>query len=76
MNKLDNWGAILWKRWEKAQQVDKIIGFWAEDNNEFEVTVPAQLRDMLLAIQNWLSDFYTKVEDLQAKIKNIQHFFD
>jgi formylglycine-generating enzyme required for sulfatase activity len=76
MNKLEGWGAVLWRKWEKGNQGDTIQGFWVEDGSEFKIIIPYQLRDMIIEIQNWLSDFYIEVENLQSRINNIKHIFD
>ena len=53
---------LLWEKWKASRySPDTIIGYWAEDGNEYEVTVPAQLRDMLVKLQN------DKVDELKAK---------
>jgi len=76
MDRLEGWGAILWRKWEVGHIGSTIIGYRAEDNQKYEIIVPPQLRDLIVEIQNWLSGFYTTVEILQSKVNNIKHFFE
>lgn len=71
----NKWGAILWKKWEKGAILQEIIGYWAEDNNEYKITVPYQLRDMIIEMQNWLSDKYQKIQVAKKAIVDLEGFF-
>ena len=54
---------LLLPKWE-AHPTDetKIIGRWAEDFSLYEITVPHQLRDSILAMQHALPDLLPNVE--------------
>ena len=51
----------LIKLWE-ADPYDKtkIVGFWAEDNSPYEITVPYQLRDMIIKMQHQLPHLFNQ----------------
>lgn len=75
---LKGWGAILCYKWEIRHCIkeDKIIGYWAEDGNEYEIIVPNQLKEILVGIQNWLSDIYNDINKLKNEAKRLGHIFD
>ncbi len=57
-----NISSVVWERWIKHPTDEtKIIGEWAEDCSSYEITVPPQLRDTILLMQNTLSDRYVDV---------------
>jgi len=39
-------------KWQKSNDPNTIIGYWAEDNSPYEIICPEQLRDMLVKLQN------------------------
>ena len=43
-----------------------IIGFWTEDGTEYQITVPHQLRDKILLMQNALVERQEEIERLRA----------
>ena len=54
-NTLKNLGCILHAKWVKKEQTETIIiGKWAEDDSTYEITVPDQLRDSIVDMQNTL----------------------
>lgn len=70
-------GAILWMKWEKhPTSKDAIIGAWYEDGNHYNIIVPAQLRDIIISMQNWLSDIYLEMVSVKSKCKRIEDFFN
>lgn len=76
-NILPGWGAILWHRWEKhCSSKDVIVGCWYEDGNHYNIMVPTQLRDIIIQIQNWLSDIYVELEAAKSKCNRINNFFN
>jgi hypothetical protein len=76
MKDINNLSAILWKKWEKhPDTATMIIGFWAEDGNSYYISTPAQLRNIIVNMQNWLAEIYIKLENLKSQIKSsgLQH---
>lgn len=50
-----NMEPILWKKWEASRYENEhqiIIGEWNEDGNPYIISVPAQLRDMIIQLQH------------------------
>jgi len=69
-------GALLHKRWEADPSNESaIIGYWAEDYSEYRITAPPQLRDKLVAMQNWMSDKYCAIEDMKRNLTHAMRFF-
>jgi hypothetical protein len=50
-----------------------IVGYWAEDGNEFLITVPPQLRDQIVELQNLLASSYLELEMAEEKLRAIRH---
>ena len=70
---MDKYGALLHMRWQKSTKGSDIIdGHWAEDNSTYSITCPEQLRDLLVAMQNDLSDQYVALEDARRKVKGLE----
>ena len=67
------YGAILHRPWVQDSNNEGIIGFWAEDNSEYYIKVPYQLRDMIIEIQNWLHHIYVKVSRIQRNYDTVNH---
>ena len=65
---MDHLGATLHTPWKAGDKPDEIIGYWAEDLNTFTVTVPPQLRNDVLEIQNVLSKRYCEIDDLRKRL--------
>ena len=61
-------GALLHKPWEPGASPESIIGYWAEDGSPYEVTVPSQLRDLAVRLQNLLCKKYNAVEEIERKL--------
>lgn len=73
---MNEYDAILWEKWEAAKEPDEIIGYWAEDNNPYTIRVPAQLRNMIVEMQNCLADRRTEMvhyKDEAEKIETIMN---
>lgn len=52
-----NTEAILYRKWKTDKnRSDLIIGYWAEDDNPYEITVPCQLREEIVYLQNQAVD--------------------
>jgi len=62
MLNLKKYGALLHTAWKPKEAPDKIDACWAEDFSHFEIEVPHQLRDLLVDLQNELSEQYRKDE--------------
>lgn len=57
---------ILWAKWTTSKdrlkdRLNVIIGHWAEDDSHYAITVPIQLRDMIVELQN------KAVDEMDAK---------
>jgi hypothetical protein len=57
---IDYPGIAKWKK--HPTKPDVLIGTWAEDCNEYEITCPVQLRDAIIEMQNTLSLILKKNE--------------
>ena len=68
-------GAILHKAWEKGVGADSIVGYWAEDNSTYDITVPPQLRDLIITMQNMLCRKYMLVQELEHKLNEARRQF-
>ena len=66
-------GALFHKEWIAGQKDDEIEGYWAEDDTRYTITVPEQLRDMLLGMQNVLARKYRAVGALKHQAAGIGH---
>ena len=77
------WGAVLHRKWQPIQMPsgsddavqNRIKGFWSEDDTEYEITVPYQLRTQIIEIQNWLCDRYRDLCSARKKVCDIEAFF-
>lgn len=72
MNSLDHYAAVLHAKWKPGKEANVIIGEWAEDNCTYEVTVPPQLRNSLIALQNALSDRLAFTNTLRRELSKIE----
>ena len=70
------WDAILHKEWLKGGNEDEIIHFWAEDGSKEVLTVPHQLRNPLVEMQNWLSMKQQKIDALDIDLARARGFFE
>lgn len=70
------WGSLLWRKWENGFKENVIRGYWFEDGSEYQIIVPYQLRPKIIEIQNWLSSIYTKAEELEKKLNDIERWFN
>lgn len=69
MTQLSKFGAILNTRWYAAHDPGKIVGTWTEDNSPYELTVPRQLRECIVEMQNHVLELYECVKVQEAEIK-------
>ena len=75
-NPLNSLGAILASAWRaEPVQSDKIVGRWAEDDTPYEITVPAQLRDPIIAMQNTLFRKYAMIQEFRTKLARMESEF-
>lgn len=67
---MKGYGAILWAPWH-ASGMDKqtITGQWAEDGSTYTITVPHQLRGLVIAMQNELCEKYRELDDLRRQLE-------
>ena len=56
--KIDELGALFHAEWKAGSKPDEIEGYWTEDNSRYTITIPEQLRDLLLAAQNSIARKY------------------
>lgn len=79
-NPLLAYGCILHAKWVKHSQPNTIIGKWAEDDSTYVIVVPEQLRDIIIGMQNTLSNLYVTTTDLQNSVSqmlgSIERIFD
>ncbi len=63
-------GSILHASWCKhTTDETKILGIWAEDGATYEITVPHQLRDTIVGVQNKLAANYANVVKLEFELE-------
>lgn len=73
---MTKYGSLIHKKWiASKERPDMIIGYWSEDYSEYIIIVPSQLRDLLLHLQNCLSEKYCKILELERQIKEIKNIF-
>ena len=71
-----SYGAVLHKKWIKDPDKENIIiGFWAEDDNEYYIDCPPQIRYDIIKLQNWLSDKYQAIKKAKESIHRLSTFF-
>ena len=56
--------------------VATIIGEWAEDNSQYEVQVPHQLAESLVAMQNSFCNLTTQLSNAENQVKKLKSQFD
>lgn len=70
-------GCILHKQWQACEEdPTHIIGYWAEDNSEYTISCPHQLRDNIIKLQNNLSSLYIRMKNLNKQTYELQKYFD
>jgi len=54
---------ITWSggNYEKGTEEDVIVGHWAEDSSPYEITLPYQLRDIMISLLNTLCDKHEEI---------------
>jgi len=67
---MKQYGAILHTRWRAAERASDIVGEWAEDGSPYIITVPPQLRDQLVEMQNALCAKYQELDCLEIEARN------
>lgn len=73
---MNKFGAILHKKWIKSNVDNQIIGYWAEDYSTYTITVPYQLRDTIVDLQNWLSEKYQVLTTLTEKVDELKSWWE
>ena len=75
---LQKFGAILESHWVVVDN-GVIVGNWCEDGNSYQIKVPPQLQELIVELQNSLSDRYNEITELenqlQLKVKLIEDLF-
>lgn len=66
---------ILHAKWVKGNSDNEIIHYWAEDMSTDIITVPYQIRDEIVEMQNWLTDKYEAVCSLKTELSLAERFF-
>lgn len=63
VGKLPKFGALLDSKWTASDAFSGLIhGYWAEDFSTYHITMPHQLRDMMVELQNILCDALAAAE--------------
>ena len=75
-NRMKFLAPILHAKWKAGEDPKEIIHTWAEDGTEEAFTVPYQMRDRIIEMQNWLADKYMKVDRLDRSMRRITNFFE
>jgi hypothetical protein len=65
--------AVLHSHWKPGPSPGEIVGEWAEDGSPYRFTVPVQLCDEIIAIQNALSVRYQELDSLRRKVDRMEH---
>lgn len=66
---IQKYAPLLWKRWEASDESPSAItGFWGEDGHPFLIQVPPQMRDLIVDLQNTLSDKYNHIKSVQVAV--------
>jgi 1,6-anhydro-N-acetylmuramate kinase len=66
---MEEYGSILHAKWTSGGEAGSIIyGEWAEDGSRYEIRVPPQLRDKIVAMQNALSEQYQMIDNLRRQV--------
>lgn len=68
--------AILHKPWQADGDKTGIIGYWAEDDTPYFLTVPEQLRGQIILMQNNLSNKYNSLKELRVKLLDAEKSFN
>ena len=66
-------GSVIHAKWEVGNDpsnTNRIRGYWAEDGSPYEFSVPEQLRDAILYMQNQLAQAYLENENLTKSLKH------
>lgn len=70
---LENYGALIYEAWEvDTHDKSVIIGRWAEDGNEYRISVPYQLRDLLIDLQNELNWAYLQLKTAEERVRELR----
>jgi hypothetical protein len=70
---MDKYAALLHDRWEADETDDELINArWAEDHQKFYIQCPAQLRDLLVELQNALADRYIEIVAARTKLVELE----
>ena len=68
--------SILYRCWEDdLHSTDTIIGYWPEDDSEYKLKVPYQLRRKIIQMQNWLANKYFEIQRAQNVAKDLIQWF-
>jgi len=73
---IDKYGALLWEKWKPGLEKDIINGYWAEDGSFYIIDCPHQLRDMLIQLQNQLSDLYQKWDKDSRDLRELERLMN
>jgi len=73
----DDLRGILYSKWY-AHESNKtmICGNWSEDNSDYTLIVPYQLRDSIIKMQNWLCDKMDMWDAAKNEMQTIERFFN
>lgn len=72
MGILKSYCSILHSKWANGNENTTIIGQWTEDDNEYIMVVPFQLRDKIVSLQNLLVERLADLEKMENDILDLQ----
>jgi citrate lyase gamma subunit len=69
---IEEFAPILYSKWEPGIHESVIIGQWTEDDSEYEITVPPQLRGLIIDLQNSLQQKYTETIEAEETLMRLK----
>ena len=68
---------LLAYKWNSSMlNTYEIYGKWAEDGSEYSFTVPVQLVEPIVAMQNYVYDLYKEITDREKSIAQLTKELD
>jgi hypothetical protein len=77
---MDKFAALLNSEWYEGctntvTDQTSIIGSWGEDNSEYMIEVPSQLRPLIIELQNALYTKYQELKQAERKYEDSSNWF-
>lgn len=75
---IDKYGALLHTQWYRQDNITPtlIVGTWAEDGSTYHIDCPSQLTDLLVQLQNQLSDLYQKWDKDSRDLRELERLIN